>query len=415
MTTTAKKGAYRWIALTVLVLAFSTSFFSRFIWAPVLSTAAGDLGMNMGQAGALMSAFYFGYLILQIPAGVIADKFRCKYFLAGAVAALGIMTFAMQYVTDYSAAYAVRFIGGFFGGAIMAFCSRILSNYFSSKERSIAFGILLGSPSIGTLLANQVGPRVLNASGWRNCFSVCAICIWVVAALVLVVIKEPKREAAPAAAKKASMLDGVKNYFTNPQILILSLAGFLFMAVPPGYSTWANKFMTSGAASATAGLTGVQAGTIITVYSLFSIAGSMTSGLIAKKLKADPKVMCMGVYALMIVSLLFFSFQRTYAGLMIGSIFFGLFSCMSSTHITTWAVNMGGDKYAATTTSTQNLIFQAANVIFPTVAGNIIDANTVDGVVQSYSGVWYLYVGLLAGALVIIAFASHKKAIEAMK
>ena len=123
MTTTAKKGAYRWIALTVLVLAFSTSFFSRFIWAPVLSTAAGDLGMNMGQAGALMSAFYFGYLILQIPAGVIADKFRCKYFLAGAVAALGIMTFAMQYVTDYSAAYAVRFIGGFFGGAIMAFCA----------------------------------------------------------------------------------------------------------------------------------------------------------------------------------------------------------------------------------------------------------------------------------------------------
>ena len=76
---------------------------------------------------------------------------------------------------------------------------------------------------------------------------------------------------------------------------------------------------------------------------------------------------------------------------------------------------MGGDKYAATTTSTQNLIFQAANVIFPTVAGNIIDANTVDGVVQSYSGVWYLYVGLLAGALVIIAFANHKKAIEAMK
>lgn len=79
-------------------------------------------------------------------------------------------------------------------------------------------------PPSGTLLANQVGPRVLNASGWRNCFSVCAICIWVVAALVLVVIKEPKREAAPAVAKKASMLDGVKNYFTNPQILILSLA-----------------------------------------------------------------------------------------------------------------------------------------------------------------------------------------------
>ena len=62
------------------------------------------------------------------------------------------------------------------------------------------------------------------------------------------------------------------------------------------------------------------------------------------------------------------------------------------------------------------MIFQLANVIFPTVAGNIIDANTTaEGVVTSYMGVWYLYAGLLAGALIIIAFASRKKAIEAMK
>lgn len=418
MTTTVKKGAYRWIALGVLVLAFSASFFSRFIWSPLIATVvtSGDIaGMNFAQAGALMSAFYFGYLILQIPAGIIADKFRCKYWLAGSVAMVGVLTLLMNSVTTYSAAYAVRFIGGFFGGAIMAFCARILSNYFTAKERGVAFGILLGSPSIGTLLANQIGPRVLQASGWRACFTVCAICIFAVAALVVVVIKEPKREAGVAAPQKAGLLDGVKNYFTNPQILILSAAGFLFMAVPPGFSTWGNKFMTTGAETASALLSPAQAGNIMTVYAIFSIAGSMTSGLIAKKLKADPKIMCMVVYVLMIVSLLFFSFQRTFTGLMIGGILFGLFSCMSSTHITYWAVNMGGDKYAATTTSTQNLIFQAANVIFPTVAGNIIDANTVEGVTMSYSGVWYLYAGLLAGALVIIAFANHKKAIEAMK
>ncbi|MBQ8537399.1 MAG: MFS transporter, partial [Clostridia bacterium] len=282
METTQKKGLYRWVVLAVLVLAFTTTFFSRFIWSPLLSTAAGDMNMNMAQAGSLMSAFYFGYLVLQIPAGIIADKVRTvRPWLAGFVLLVGVMTFLMQYATDYVSGYAIRFIGGFFGGMIMALCARLLSNYFAGPERGIAFGILLASPSMGTLLANQIGPRILVASGWRSAFAVCAYIIAAVAVLVMLVIKEPKVEkvAAPAAnAPKSSLLDGVKNYFSNVQIVILSVAGFLFMAVPPGYSTWANKFMTGGCA-----LTPAEAGNIVTVYAIFSIVGSMSSGFIGKK------------------------------------------------------------------------------------------------------------------------------------
>lgn len=410
-----KSGYYRWIVLGVLVLSFSSTFLSRFIWAPVIPAAAGDLGLNMAQAGNLMSAFYFGYLFTQIPAGFLADKFRVKYMMFACVALVAVATFCMGAVSSYSMAYVVRFAGGLIGGAIMAFCSRLLSNYFAPHERGIAFGILLASPSIGTLMANQVGPRVFNAMGWRAAFQVAAVIIAVIAVLILIIIREPAADpSSKAAAPKTGFVDGLKNYFTNPQILILSAAGFLFMAVPPGYSTWANKFIT-GAAPGGAGLTPVQAGTIITVYSLFSIAGSMCSGFIGKKFSINPKTFILVVYVCMAVSIVAFGMQTSFAGLMVTSVIFGLFSCMSSTHITYWAVNMGGNKYAATTTAVQNLIFQSSNVIFPTVAGVIIDRTMVDGAVTSYMGIWTLYAGLLVGATVIVLMASKKAAIAAMK
>lgn len=71
----------RWIVLGALVLSWTMTFFSRFVWSPVLSTAAGEIGMTMAEAGSLMSAFYFGYLFTQIPGGWLADKFKPKYWL----------------------------------------------------------------------------------------------------------------------------------------------------------------------------------------------------------------------------------------------------------------------------------------------------------------------------------------------
>ena len=411
-----KNNAYSWVVLIMITLCYTCTFFSRFVWSPVMSDAAGDIGMTMSQAGGLMSAFYFGYLILQIPAGIVADRIRVKYpmFICMILIAGSTWLMSSDFVSSYGTAYAVRFAGGFFSGTIMACASRLLSNYFEAKVRGIAFGILLASPSLGTLLANQIGPRVLEAAGWRATFRVTAIIILVIAVVAVVLIREPKAAALPAGGNKTSLLAGLKNYFTNKQLILLSVAGFLFMAVPTGYSTWANQFMT-GAAPAGGGLSSVDGGTIVTCYAVASVIGSMSSGFIGKKFNWNRKHLIMEIYIAMAIFLFIFGMQRSFTGLLIFSVLFGLVSRFSSSHITTWAVNIGGSKYAATTTATQNLLLQASNVIFPTVAGSIVDGATVDGVVGSYMGVWYMYSALLVVAAVVMVFTSKKSAAESMQ
>ena len=61
------------------------------------------------------------------------------------------------------------------------------------------------------------------------------------------------------------------------------------------------------------------------------------------------------------------------------------------------------------------MLLQASNVIFPTVAGSIVDGATVDGVVSSYMGVWYMYSALLVVASIVMIFTSKKSAAESMQ
>lgn len=393
-----KKGINRWVVLAVLVLCFTLTFFNRFVWAPLMVSASQEIGMNMALAGGYMSAFYLGYLITQIPAGILADKFRVKIILFLAVVIGGVLTLSMYFVNSYESGYALRLLSGLIGGFIMACCSRVLSNYFEAKTRAMAFGFLMAAPPIGTLMANLIGPPLNAAMGWRNTFVVAGIISFVAAILVLVIIREAKKapvaEGAVGAPKKTGMLDGLKAYFTNPQILILSVAGFLFMWVPPGTSTWGNTFMQQGL-----GYDQIQAGYVMTAYSVAAIIGSISSGFIGDYFKISKKLIIQVGYLLMAVFAFVFGMQTTFTGLMIVGIIFGYVSYLSSTHITTLAISYAGDKYAATTTSIQNLIFQIANVFMPIVCGGIVDST------GQFSGVWYLFTGLMIAAFIIVSFA----------
>ena len=49
-------------------------------------------------------------------------------------------------------------------------------------------------------------------------------------------------------------------------------------------------------------------------------------------------------------------------------------SYLPSTHYTTSAMMLAGERFTATAASTQNLLFQMASLIMPIIVGRVIDA-----------------------------------------
>lgn len=393
--TQAHAGAGKWLALVAAVLAFSYTFLSRYIWSPLMADVSGVFGISATQAGLYMSAFFAGYLVTQVPGGIMADKLQPKHILIACTLIGGGTTALMSQITGYEIGLALRILTGVSSGCVMACCSKVVAVNFAPRERATPMGILLASPPFGITLANMIGNPLNAAFGWRNTFLlVGAFSLVVIAALALFL---KPIESAPAAkpGQQMGLLEGIKGFFSNKQQLILSASGFLFMFVNVGFATWANTY------AGTLGFTPAEGGFVITCYSIAGIVGSCLSGTIAAKLKVNHKTFLLGSLAVMTAMTVVFSFMHDYTALIMAGIAYGFASYLPSTHYTTLAIQYAGDAYAATAASTQNLMFQIASMVQPAIIGGVIDMS------GNYALIWYSFAVLLVASVLVMLAAKR--------
>lgn len=395
---TDMKTSNKYMSLAAITLAFSFTFLSRYIWSPLMADVSGEFGINATQAGLYMSAFFAGYLVTQIPGGIMADRYQPKYILIACTVLGGAMTALMSRITSYEMGLVIRVITGISSGCVMAQCSKVVALTFAPQERASAMGVVLASPPFGITLAQSLGAPLNQAFGWRTTFVIVgAVAVGVVALLALFVKpvekSVPAEKTAGAAGKavaqtavakpqaQAGMLEGLVGFFTNKQQLLLGISGFMFMFVSVGFATWTNKYAQS------LGCTPVQGGMIITCYSIAGIIASCLSGGLAKKIHMSHRNFLMLTLTGMGVMTILFSMQRSYMGLLLVGIIYGAVSYLPSTHYTTSAMMLAGERFTATAASTQNLLFQMASLIMPIVVGRVIDAT------GNYSLIWYIFLG----------------------
>lgn len=405
----------KYLSLAAITLAFSFTFLSRYIWSPLMSDVSAEFGINATQAGLYMSAFFGGYLITQIPGGILADRYEPKYILMVCTILGGAMTALMSMITSYEAGLVIRVITGISSGCVMAQCSKVVARTFEPKERASAMGVVLASPPFGITLAQSIGNPLNQALGWRSTFLVVAAVAAVILVLLAVFVKPKEKAAASrpasagglqpgaaartqtaaAAQAQAGLLEGLAGFFTNKQQLLLGVSGFAFMFVTVGFATWTNRYAQS------LGFTPAQGGMIITLYSIAGIAASCVSGSLAKKVHLSHRNFLIVSLTAMGIMTVVFSLQRSYMGLLAAGIVYGAVSYLPSTHYTTSAMILAGERYTATAASTQNLLFQLASLIMPVVVGQAIDAT------GNYGLIWYIFLGSSAIAVLFSFFVKN--------
>src|SRR5271157_4993111 len=99
---------YRWVILALTAGCFLFTFITRFTWPPLIPVVMPVLKMTAAQAGAFMLAFYLGYIITQIPAGILADRFGVRVILGVSLIIEGISTSCFGFITTYDTGFALR-------------------------------------------------------------------------------------------------------------------------------------------------------------------------------------------------------------------------------------------------------------------------------------------------------------------
>jgi predicted MFS family arabinose efflux permease len=193
-----------------------------------------DLGITDGRIG-MITGLYFAmfYCVLAIPIGWLADRTNRVRVLSLACALWSAATVACGVSASYVQLVLARMsVGvGEAGGVPPSYS--IVADYFPPGKRGTALSLFNLGPPIGQALGVAFGASITAAYSWRSAFiSLGAVGI-VMAAIVLLFVREPARggldarsAAHPSVAQAArgGLWSTCRMFFSHPVLLRVSLA-----------------------------------------------------------------------------------------------------------------------------------------------------------------------------------------------
>jgi nitrate/nitrite transporter NarK len=148
--------------LALAVLAIMNSAYSY-----VLGSIKGELLLSYTESGALMSAYFTGYMIGQLPWGVLADRFGSRRVMAVSVFGVSVATVLFGFGTDFLSLAFTRFLAGLLGAGVFVPSVRLIAGWYETRERGTALGLLNVGGSIGLIVVTWVSPLLAMSYGWR--------------------------------------------------------------------------------------------------------------------------------------------------------------------------------------------------------------------------------------------------------
>lgn len=224
-------GRQAWIALGILWFVYVLNFLDRQLLSILAKPIQDGLGITDGQLG-LITGLYFAmfYCFLAIPVGWLADRSNRVRVLAAACALWSAATMGCGLAANYAQLAMARMTVGIgeAGGVPPSYA--IISDYFPPERRGTALGIYNLGPPVGAALGIAFGASIAAAYGWRSAFLALGSVGVIAAAVTALFVREPRRGAldqlpAQAVAGKAGFRDAAIAFFSNPALLLVSLAG----------------------------------------------------------------------------------------------------------------------------------------------------------------------------------------------
>lgn len=158
-----------------------------------------SLHLNAAQMGWVLSAFSAGYMIMQIPGGVLADRFGAKALLISAPLLFSFFTGLTGLATSLAALVLIRLFFGMGEGSGNAAIYKLIGENFTAREASKANSTWLTAFALAPLAAAPVVVWVLKQTTWHHVFFIFVLPGVLAAFLGYLTIPNKARHANPVA------------------------------------------------------------------------------------------------------------------------------------------------------------------------------------------------------------------------
>jgi MFS family permease len=172
---------------------------------------------NAFTIGGFSAFFYYAYIGMQIPVGILVDRFGPKWLLIMAALICAISTFLFAGMANISAGFFSRFLMGF--GASFAFVGtlKLVSIWFIPERFAFLAGFTQALGMVGAMVGQGPLAVVSQAIGWRTTMFGFVILFLVLALLMFIFIKDKSRPSSTTPQTKIKVNPSLKSVLINNQ------------------------------------------------------------------------------------------------------------------------------------------------------------------------------------------------------
>lgn len=210
-TAASRSGRDGLVLVLSIFLPFAAGYYLSFLYRTITAVIAPDLAadvkLNAAELGLLSSVYFLSFALLQLPLGVLLDRFGPRRVNAGLllIAAAGALLFALaQGMPGLVLGRALIGIG--VSGCMMA-SFKAFALWFSPERLPAINGYLLTCGALGAISATAPTEWLLSITDWRGLFIGLAIATAAASAAVHSLV--PEHGDAPAHSGLREQLSGL--------------------------------------------------------------------------------------------------------------------------------------------------------------------------------------------------------------
>lgn len=241
-----------------------------------------EFSVTASTIGLVTSIQFFVYTGLQIPMGILADRFGPIFFLIIGSALTGIGTIIYSLGTHEFILFFARILTGIGDATIWVNMVLILSQWFNQKEFTRLIGFAGMTGSLGFLLATVPFSVLIVFLGWRGAFLSAGVLLCICSIfLYFIFVKKSKQ---PVFVKKKIQQERttvlIRRIFSNRQAWSLFLCHFGIVGGYIGFiGSWAVPYGMN-----VYGLTRVDASQLIMISLIGALIGAPLIGWVSSSL-----------------------------------------------------------------------------------------------------------------------------------
>lgn len=351
----------------VMFLAYALKNFHSYATSMTASLLQTDLGLTAAQVSLYIAAYTWTNAIVQLPAGIVCDRWSAKKLLGFSYIAAAVGCLLVAYSGSLAGIVIGRVILTVGISFVFNVCSRHIAAWNTAGGYRRANSLMMTFGKIGGLLATTPLVLMIGSVGWKNTFGIIALVSILVAAgaFVFVVDKKETLNKEPN-----GMFTAIGKLIKTKGFWMFCSAGALVgMTVPMIFSAWGGTFLTQGL-----GLDPTLSSTVILCGNLASCVGGITVAVICKKVA--PKPLVVGSYAITVVLvavMAIFINQLTVPAMFVIFILMGFVFYTSTTTVYSLMRDMCSVKYIGGFMGASNFIsWLVGNALVSTIWGLFI-------------------------------------------